>query len=220
MKITEAVRAALEAARAQRDEARAKFEATTKSVESAQRIESEAQQELAAARRVEEDATNAHARKLEHAIVAGIQKMPPSIIVDTHARQSADTRLAIASKALRALTEQHTQALTALRAADAAVARAADDILNAEAEGLVADIDSTYAELLHLGELLRGYLPSGAVSLGYSPPPNIARALALVPTQNWMHVPIHQLRAGAQPADFAAVAARRAALISGDSVAA
>jgi hypothetical protein len=97
--------------------------------------------------------------------------------------------------------------------AEAAVARAADAILAGEAQDLVAEIETHYAVLLRLGERLRGYLPSGAVPIGYAAPPSITKALSLVPLRDQIYEPVNQL---GPRADFVAYDRRRAALIAGD----
>jgi hypothetical protein len=187
------------------------YDARRRALAQLERCSQELAQDRALAARHHEALEAAMDAEEAASIVAAPQK--------AQARRDAQAVSDAANRQAAAKLGEHARLSLASQVAEGEVARAVDAILEAEALAIAADIERQHAALLRLGERLRGFLPPGTVSIGFSPPPIIAKALALVPALDSMHVPVHLLQAGAQPADFASVAARRAALIAGDATA-
>jgi hypothetical protein len=188
-------------------------------LERAQDVAGQARAELEAARRAEQATTDAHAERLASAIVAGCDRPAATLVIDEHPRRSAETRAAIADKALEAVSAQYAEALAALQAAEAAVAAAADAILGAETLELARRFVKARETFYALGEELKAATPD-EINRPLNQPinfhPEVKAALALLPPEELMVVPVNRHHAWGSPEARAQWAERRRALIEGD----
>lgn len=219
-----AQRAALDAAIDKRLLERGKLEQSAATVKRGERVAATAAEKVQNLERTMATAEIEQAYRLEAAIVAdGPIAALPDVAAESlaSALSSAKLNASIAVKALVSLQATHAQRQSEVQRAEAAVVQIVDQILDAEAEAIAAEIEQHLNQAICLGEKLRQYVPD-ALHTPINRPhaavsPEIQQALDSLPKRrDDLNTPGDILRSGSGP-DYAALAARRTAMIRGET---
>jgi hypothetical protein len=138
-------------------------------------------------------------QKLAASIEAGDDEVFP--VADINVTQqllATKMQAAMTEAALKSLQSKHADATAALKAAEVAVEREADRILNAQAEALAGEVERAADHLVALGDELRGFAPDGDGRLNSAwavASPRVFAALQRMPAVDDLNTPINKLRA-------------------------
>jgi hypothetical protein len=214
-----AQRAVLVAAKAARAEARVRLNSAAAALARAQRMDDASRTKVLDLEQSVVQAQTKHGQQLAASIAAGdpSEALPAPNWDVIPMLASAKIHAAITAEALKSLQSTHAHATTALKAAEIAVGKEADRILNAQADALAAEVDRAFDNLISLGDQLREFAPDHFGSrLDIALPvasPRVLAALERIPQAlNGIHTPINQLRAVVN--DPGPLAKRREALIA------
>jgi hypothetical protein len=213
---------ALKAAHAIRDAVRPRLEANSVAIALAEQAAADAAATLRQAEQKSLDKRSESAAMAAASFLAGNKDIGP-ITHDEQimlAKVSALACQEACADVLAKLREMRAKIEKELRSADAAVVKIVDNILDAELEVLAEEIERKYTELADLVEELRATVPDDMrlpINVSVAISPSVAAALRRLPPPDPLHTPVNVLLYG-RHAQGGAWAARRAALIAGESV--
>jgi hypothetical protein len=190
----------LVAAKAVRADARVRLKSAAVALARAQRMDEAARTKVLDLEQAVIQAQTEHGQQLAASLAAGDpnESLPTPDWDVIPKLTSAKVHAAITAEALKSLQSTHADATTALKAAEAAVGKEADRILNAQAEALAAEVERAANHLAALGEELREFAPDGDGRLNSAwavASPRVFAALKRMPAVDDLNTPINQLRA-------------------------
>jgi hypothetical protein len=127
---------------------------------------------------------------------------PTDVRAANDARDTAEIAAEISAKRAEASAATHAAAVQALRDADAGVAAAARAVIDGEMIELAREFTAAHDHAMRLGAKLQMLANTNPLfrPLNMAPrtlPPEVERALKLLPAPNELEIPVHLLRNGA-----------------------
>jgi hypothetical protein len=189
--------AALAAAKKTRAQARDSLATAEIALTRAQRFDEDARSKVIDLEQAVAESHAAQGQELAARISSGLEfEMPPNFNDRADRLTAARSHATVTGEALKALQAKRDEARDNMKNAEAQVAAHAELAIEAKRDSLAAEFDEAWSKVLHLGDELRGLLPSyidrpinlklGVVS------PRVQRALdRLLSLNNDIHTPIN-----------------------------